>query len=530
MTIRSRGRLAGTIALLATVALGTTACVDSSEGTPSGSGSETADPAAVADRGAPLRVSLPYGYNSFDPHKSPSAQGDQVFLRPVYDSLLTIDRSADGVTLTPQLATSYKVSADGRSVTFALRKGVKFQDGAPFDAEAVKANLTRATGPGSTVASLLSSIAGVDVVDASDVVLRLKQPDPSVLWAMAFGTTGMMISPKAMDNSDLAAKPVGAGPYKLVSAAKDATIVYQRWDGYWDKDAALASKITVSTVSDPNVAFNGTRSGEFDISWMTPPFDSRSKQLTAQGYRWEQALSPVAYGVLLHTGKAPFNDVRVRRAVSMALDRKTISTKLLNGVSPPSYQAFGKGYLGYDKTLDKDPYNVAAAKALVSAAGATGTVIKLIQPTQEPQKSLAEILQQDLAAIGLKAELVPLSPTEGRPAWRTGAYQAMVAPIIAQPEPSFTLDNSYLGGDNLAPPPAELSALALKARALPVGSAAREAAYKQISAYLVANPIHIPIAQFSTVLVGRPDVVGSRTLMATGIADLDFRGVGRSGK
>jgi hypothetical protein len=312
----------------------------------SGPGQPGADPAATADRTATLRYAHNSGFGILDPQRTPNYFGGQIAMRPVYDSLLTLQRGADGtVAPAPQLATDWKVADDGLSITFHLRPNLKFQDGTALDATAVKANLERATAPDSTIRSQLPSLTSVEAADPTTVVLHLSQPDSSVLWAMATNTTGMMASPAAFAN--LAKQPVGSGPYKLVSAT-DSEITYQRWDGYWDPDAALANQLVISTVPDVNARYTGVRSGQFDVAFLASPLDAQSKELQDQGYHWRSVLSPISTGVLLNATEKPFDDVRVRRAVSMAINRTQISQNLLGGMNPPAYQTFLKGFLGND--------------------------------------------------------------------------------------------------------------------------------------------------------------------------------------
>jgi peptide/nickel transport system substrate-binding protein len=450
-------------------------------------------------------------------------------MRPVYDRLFTIGRDDDGAaTLVPQLAESYEYADDGMSVTFTLRDDVTFQDGETFDAEVVKANVERALGPDSTVASQLTSVERVEVVDPTTVVFHLSRHDPAVAWAMANNTTGYMVSPAAFD-SDLTTEPVGSGPFELVSFAKDGDVVYQRWDDHWDPDAALVQKLTISTITDENARYNGTRSGQIDATFLATPLDAESQSLEDQDYTWHQALSPVTVGVMMNSDMPPFDDVRVRQAVSMAVNRTELSETLMNGINPPAYQAFADTYLGHDPDLDEDPYDVDAARDLITEAGAEGAAVEIIQPTTSPQDVLAVAVQQALGDIGLDVSLLPLSPTEARPEWRTGGHQAMVSPIIGQTQPSQTLEVSFLAADNPATPPEELAGLAGDAVSLPVGSPEQEAAYQEISAWLVDNPVHVPIVQFSTVILSRPEVVGAENMMTTGIAELDFRNVGIAG-
>lgn len=481
----------------------------------------------TADKDAELTFALSWGANSFDPHRSRNAQADAVLQRPVYDSLLTLVDGSEGVELAPQLATAYEVAADGLSIEFTLRRDVTFQDGAKFDATAVKANLERALDAESTIKSTIGSIQSVEVVDSTTVVLHLSQPDPSVPWTLGTTSAGMMVSPTALANPDLATKPVGSGPWRLVSFEKDASAVYERFDDHWNNDAALVRKLTILTVTDGNVRYNGIRTGEYDAAYIVTPQDAESKGLTSEGFHWVSALSPNSFGVLLNLTKPPFTDVRVRRAVNMAINRVDISKQLLRDIQPPTYQAFNKGYLGFDPELDEDPYDPSEARALIRDAGAEGATITMPFINIEPPNSLAAVVQQALTDIGLKVNSIPVGPSEGIPRWRQGNDHAYIGVIIGYAEPSQTLGLTYFGPDNFAkPPPAELVDMANKAAAMAVGSAERERAYQQIGKYLQDNPIHIPIAQFSTVIVCQSNVVGCDNTLQQDIGKLDFRSVG----
>jgi ABC-type transport system substrate-binding protein len=387
----------------------------------------------------------------------------------------------------------------------------------------VKANLERATAPDSTIRSQLPSLTSVEAADPTTVVLHLSQPDSSVLWAMATNTTGMMASPAAFAN--LAKQPVGSGPYKLVSAT-DSEITYQRWDGYWDPDAALANQLVISTVPDVNARYTGVRSGQFDVAFLASPLDAQSKELQDQGYHWRSVLSPISTGVLLNATEKPFDDVRVRRAVSMAINRTQISQNLLGGMNPPAYQTFLKGFLGNDPSLDKDVFDPDAARQLIQEAGATGATVTLLHPASAPYDAIAAVVQQSLNAVGLNVSLQPVDNAQMRAKWREGKSQAAINTNVAQVDPGSTLLGSYLGGDNPAPPAPELVAMANAARALPVSSPQQAQAYQQISKYLVDNPIHVPLVQFGAVFLAAPNVVGSDGMSLTGAVDLSFSHVG----
>src|SRR5690606_4437095 len=124
-----------------------------------------------------------------------------------------------------------------------------------------------------------------------------------------------------------------------------------------------------------------------------------------EGFHWEQELAPITTGMLLNTSAPPFDDVRVRQAVSMAINRTEISEQLLGGVNPPVYQPFPEGYMGHDPALDEDPYDPDAARDLISEAGAEGATVTILAMTTPPYEAIAEVLQQSLGDIGLDVEI-----------------------------------------------------------------------------------------------------------------------------
>lgn len=484
--------------------------------------------AGEADRNAEYVMALGYQFASLDPHRTTSPVGDRAFMRPMYDGLLEVVEGDDGPELGPELATSFEVSEDGRRISFVLRDDVTFQDGTPFDADAVKANIERAQDPESTIATSVDSIETVEVVDDTHVVFHLNAPDPGLPWAMAIDTAGLMTSPAAFD-ADLATKPVGTGPFTLVSAQQGGDIVYERWDDHWDPNAALVRKLTISTVTDGNARYSGLRSRRYDTAHLTSPQDVQAKDLENQGYNYLNVVSGAPIGILLNPTMPPFDDVRVRRATAMALNRAQIAETVFGDQVPPFYQPIGEGYIGHDPSLDQDPYDPEQARDLIEQAGAEGTKVTLIQQLVPPFDALAEVAQEAFGEIGLEVELLPLAGGEARPTWHQGRHHAMSGVISVRPDPSQTMEITYLGEETPGNPDPQLHEMAERAAALPFDSDEREKAYQEISRYLVDNAFHVPVAGLASVVVSRPEVVGAENLFLMYIGMLDFRGVGVTG-
>jgi peptide/nickel transport system substrate-binding protein len=490
-------------------------------------GTSGASVGAAVNRQGEFRYAMAWSFTSFDPAKSTNPGGDFLYLQNVYDTLLTMTKNADGtVTPGPRLAKSYKVAVDGLSITFDLRTGIKFQDGNALTAAAVKANLDRNRGTGSTLATTLASIQSVEAPSDTQVVVRLSAPDPGLPYLLS-STYGMMVSPAAFTNSDLTTKPVGSGPFTLVSANRDTGAVFGRWDGYWDKGSPSVSRLTISSLADANVRYNGLRSGQFDGAYLTAPLDAQSKELAKDGYHYMVKYSASLYTLLMNSSKPPLNDVRVRQAVSMAINRKVMAKQLFPGLGRPVHTTFAKGFIGYDKSID-DPYDPKKARQLVEQSGAASTTLTLEYPAASPYDTMAQALQQFLTDAGLKVELVPVASSETRQAWRRGNYHMFIQ-ASGQPEPSRQLTVQYIGqgpGDNNpVAAPAQLVDMANKAKVLTPGSAQQNKAYQEIDGWLSENPIHAPLMQLWTVIVTRPNVANTDSIMRLTMGDLDFRGV-----
>lgn len=181
--------------------------------------------------GGTLRVAFRAEVSTFDPFKGASGT-DHMYLYPVFDTLVRFD---DKLQPRPGLAESWDTS-DPKALVLRLRKNVKFHDGTPFNAEAVRFNLLRAQDKTvSSMASELGNVEAVEVVDAYTVKLRLKRPDASLVLAFT-DRAGMMVSPTAMQKlgDQFGRTPVGAGEYKLVKWTPGDSVRLERFQDYWE--------------------------------------------------------------------------------------------------------------------------------------------------------------------------------------------------------------------------------------------------------------------------------------------------------
>jgi peptide/nickel transport system substrate-binding protein len=376
---------------------------------------------------------------SLDPRQS--ASFDPIFLIPAYDSL--IKRDAKGA-LQPDLATSWTLAEDAKSLAFTLRSGVKFQDGTPFDADAVKANIDADRKPGNTTTSPLAPITAVTVSDPTHVTVAFSRPSAQLVETFA-GEAGMMISPKALGNSDLATKPVGTGPFQVTSYTQ-AGIKYRLWDGYWDKSRIKIGGIDMTFLLDDATRAKAVETGQVQLAFVRP---QQQDEVKAAGLSVTTGAAAFMYAFWLNTAHKPFDNPLVRQALLHAIDRKEIDTGAFDGGCQPLVQPFPPGYWANVPGLedsDAAKYDPALAKRLLAQAGLpNGFSFTLLAGTAAAFHQAQQIMQAQLKKIGVTMTIQAMDNTAVSAARREGKFAASFASIQSgRPDPSTFLVNYYL--------------------------------------------------------------------------------------
>lgn len=282
----------------------------------------------------------------------------------VFETLTKIN--SDG-SVSPLLAESWEVSPDLKTYTFKLRRGVKFHNGEPCNAQAVKFSFERAGAEKSTNKDK-RTFAGMESVAALDehtVVILNKGLDPDFLFLMG-QATAIIVEPKSADGN--ATKPVGTGPYQLAAWAKGSSITLAKWDGYRQAGAIKLKKVTFRFISDPAAQVAALLAGDVDAFPRVTPrsvaqFKTNPKfQVLVSGSRAKTILA-------INNKKKPLDDVRVRRAIAAAIDRKAVIEGAGDGYGAPIGSHYVPGAFGYVDTTGINPFNPDKARALLSEAG-----------------------------------------------------------------------------------------------------------------------------------------------------------------
>ena len=433
------------IALTLVCLLGLTACSSSDpadDGTASTSATtddptseEAGAPDAAGDPDAVLRYAVPGVAQSLDPRTANEFQ--QIFLEQIYEPLIRTTPDGD---YEPGLALEWALVDDGAAFELTLREGVTFQDGEPFDADAVVANIEGARAEGSNLAGELAVVDAAVAVDEHIVRLELNGPGGHMTGILA-GYPGMMISPAAFD-TDLQTSPVGAGPFTLVDA-NDTSVVLEAWDGYYAADELTIGGLDFSTFTDEAARLRALRSGQLDGAFLAP---SQVEEAESSGLEVVTTPQTSVHGMLLNTAHEALGNDLVRQAIMAAIDREGIAEALYGGRCTPTVQPYPSEYWAYDPALadsDLAGYDVEGARALLADAGyPDGFAMTLSSYPQTVYQRLAEAFQQQLADIGIDAEIEVATDLSAQR--RAGEYDVVVGPFQAgRPDPSIFLEDHY---------------------------------------------------------------------------------------
>ena len=415
--------------------------------------------AAHAQAGGTLVIALDQEPPTLDPHASPSAVTYQI-IASVTENL--VYRGLDG-KLVPWLAESWTSSRDGRSVTFKLRRDVKFHDGTPFNADAAK---FKAGGS----RSALAGYAGSKVLDEFTVQVSFENPYAPFL-AYAAGGTLSLVSPKAVrETGDLVhTRPVGSGPFMIKDyVAKDHTTMvrnptYTRKAPWSDRaGGALLDSIVWKFVPEAGTRVTTLESGEAQGVYLVPAQSlPRIEKNTAM--RVDKIPYPGAPRIwLLNTTKPPLDDVKVRRALNYAVDKDALLATVFKGIALKAFAPLTAAMLDDPTLRQAYPFDAAKAQALLAEAGwqpgpegirtKAGARLEIVLNAIEyggGAEPTAQLIQSSLREVGIDVKI----KAQARPPWYEDNYRcATHGPVMflraTDPDGLYPLFHSSLVGSN----------------------------------------------------------------------------------
>ena len=337
-----------------------------------------------------------------DPTAGAASAIREVTYANIYEGLTRIDAKGE---VQPALAESWTISPDGLTYTFKLIHGVKFHDGTPFDCSIVKFSYDRAVAPGSVNAQkqLFEPIASTDCPDANTAVVKLKRPTALFLFNMGWGDA-VMISPKSADSNKT--HPVGTGPFLFKQWIPGDRVELERNKDYWGAQPKLAA-VTFKFTADAAAATAAVLAGDIDAFPAFPAPEAVDQFKADKRFAVHIGTTEGKTILALNNARKPLDDVRVRRALAYAIDRKAVIDGAQSGYGAPIGSHYTPGDPGYIDLTGVYPYDPAKAKALLAEAGvAPGFTMTLQLPPPPYARRGGEVIAAMLEQVGITAKLV----------------------------------------------------------------------------------------------------------------------------
>ncbi len=389
-----------------------------------------AGPAAAQAKKDTLTLAMTLEPPGLDPTAGAASAIAEIVQYNVLDTLTKIN--SDSRT-TPLLAEGWTASDDLKTWTFKLRKGVKFHNGEPFTGAVVKFAFERAAAKDSTNKdkAVFANIERIDTPDDATVVLNLKNGNPDLLFQLG-QATAVIVEPKSAATNNT--QPVGTGPFRLENWAKGSAVTLSRWDGYRAAKDVKLRRVTLRFINDPAAQVAALLSGDVDVfprvaaARSMDQFKANPKfQVVVSGSRAKTILA-------INNKRKPLDDVRVRRAIAAAVDRKAVIEGAAEGYGVPIGSFYVPGAPGYVDTTGLNPFDQAKARALLHQAGvALPLELTMKLPPTPYARQGGEVIAAQLAKVGIVAKIENVEWAQ----WLSGVYgqKAYDLTVISHVEP-----------------------------------------------------------------------------------------------
>ncbi len=397
---RARGVVRGGAAAL-TIALILAACSGGGESVDMGGGSGGSEGSGGGEGtgSRTFTAAISAQPDKLDPQKTTAYASFQV-LENVYDTLVVPDPKT--MTYEPSLATKWTTSKDNLTWTFTLRRGVTFHDGSDFDASDVVYSYDRIIKGKLSNAYRFATVKDVTAVNDHTVRIDLKKPTPNLLDDLG-SFKGMAILPEGADKKfDLNKEDAGTGPFTIESVEPDG-ITLKKFDDYWG-DGPFVDTVQYKFIKEPSTALTALKTGEVDWTDNIPP-QQISQLADDDSVVFKQVPSVDYWYLTMNFDRKPFGDLKVREAISYAIDRKAITEAAKFDGATVNETAIPEGSYWYD---DYSPYkhDPQKAKALLKEAGVSNLQMKLMVTDEYPETvQAAQVIEAELADVGIKVKI-----------------------------------------------------------------------------------------------------------------------------
>jgi len=350
-----------------------------------------------------------------------------------YNVLETLTKIESDGSIKPLLAQSWTVTPDNKTWAFKLRTGIKFHNGEPFNAATVKFAYERAVAPGTLNKdkAVFANILNIATTDDLTVILTLKNPNPDFLFQLG-QTTASIVEPKSAATNNT--QPIGTGPFRLEAWNKGSSVVLARWDGYRDAKAVKLRRVTIRFINDAAAQVAALLSGDVDafprvaVARSLAQFQNNKKYQVLIGGSRSKTI------VAINNKRKPLDDVRVRRAIAMAIDRKAVIDGAADGFGTPIGSFYVPGAPGYVDLTAVNAYAPDKSRALLKEAGVAAPLeLTMKLPPTPYARQGGEVIAAQLAKVGITAKLENVEWAQ----WLSGVYsqKAYDLTVIAHVEP-----------------------------------------------------------------------------------------------
>lgn len=357
------------------------------------------DPAPV--EGGSITIGIVAEPPGWDPSASTSQEIPRVVYHNVYEGLVRFDRTG---AIVPALASSWRTSEDGLTWIFTLRPGVLFHDGTPLTTGDIIAKFERAMDPdsGHTNAGYYAAIDSVTASDDSTIVFTLTQPSSSLLYNLA--RPDSIIYPAASAETQRS-QPIGTGPFRFAEYVPGSHVTLEKFEDYYLDGVPYLDSATFRIISDPNARFASLQTGEIDHTGVLP--EQYQQAATDPDLKVSQGTATAEITVAMNNTREPFDDLRVRQAITLAIDKQAIVQGAMFGLGTVigSHMSPSEGY--YIDLSETYPYDPQRARELLAEAGyPDGFTIDFELP--EPyniERRTGEVIAQQLQQVGITVNL-----------------------------------------------------------------------------------------------------------------------------
>lgn len=422
---RKRGKPVAAAALVLMLLLSACGGQQASSGSTTAAGALAAQ--GVPAQGGELSFALATSPDTLDPHRSGLAVSVRV-IRTIHDSLVV---QLPDHTIKPWLATEWEVSEDGLSYTFKLREDVKFHDGTPFNAEAVKYNFDRILDPAtkaSNAAALLQPYQSSEVLDEYTVRLNLATPSRAFLGNLSQALLGIVSPAAAQKYGDqLGQHPVGTGPFKFVKWEENAGIHVERNPDYkWapelvtNQGAPYLDGIDFRIVPEEATRIGSVQSKQVLAAETVPPQHILTLEKDPNFQLLQTNTVGLPYTLFFNKDREPWNELKARQAVQLAVDVDRIVKTLYLGTYERAWSPLTPGTFGYDASLEQSiKPDIPKANRLLDELGwvrgedgirvkdGKKLTLRYVDgtPNREKRNDIAVMIQQQLKQIGIAVEV-----------------------------------------------------------------------------------------------------------------------------